>query len=342
MRKTTRDRLVLPILLPVGIVVIMVGVLWGFSRILLSASHDAATVTALAVAIAIVVAGSVLGSRQIVRLSSLGGMVGVVAGVAMLAGGVAVASLGTEGEGGGGEAGTSLEIVAVNLAFQPTSITVPAGKPFQIVFTNQDAGVQHNVQIFGNPDFSGTPLFSGDLVTGPGKVTYDVPALDAGTYAFNCVVHPSMTGTMEAAESGGGGGGGGGGPSVTVTAQNVAFDTDTISLPADTASTIVFHNRDAGIQHNIAIFEDDTMATVLFRGELVTGPGTADYRIPPLPAGEYYFHCDVHPNMNGTVVVGGDGGGSGGGPTGGTPTGASTSPGPTMDMVTPTPSPSSA
>lgn len=340
MRKTTRDRLVLPILLPVGIIVIMVGVLWGFSRILLSVSHDAATVTALAVAIAIVVAGSVLGSRQIVRLSSLGEMVGVVAGVAMLAGGVAVASLGTEAEGGGGEAGTSLEIVAVNLAFQPTSITVPAGKPFQIVFTNQDAGVQHNVQIFDNPDLSGTPLFSGDLVTGPGKVTYDVPALDAGTYAFNCVVHPSMTGTMEAAGSGADGGGGG--PSVTVTAQNVAFDTDTISLPADTASTIVFDNRDAGIQHNIAIFEDDTMATVLFRGELVTGPGKAEYQIPPLPAGEYYFHCDVHPNMNGTVVVGGDGGGSGGGPTGGTPTGASTSPGPTMDMATPTPSPSSA
>lgn len=340
MRKTTRDRLVLPILLPVGIIVIMVGVLWGFSRILLSASHDAATVTALAVAVAIVVAGSVLGSRQIVRLSSLGGMVGIVAGVAMLAGGVAVASLGTEAEGGGGEAGTSLEIVAVNLAFQPTSITVPAGKPFQIVFTNQDAGVQHNVQIFDNPDFSGTPLFSGDLVTGPGKVTYDVPALDAGTYAFNCVVHPAMTGTMEATE---GGGGGGGGPSVTVTAQNVAFDTDTISLPADTASTIVFDNQDAGIQHNIAIFEDDTMATVLFRGELVTGPGKAEYQIPPLPSGEYYFHCDVHPNMNGTVVVGGGGGGgSGSGPTGGGPTGSSISPGPTMDMATPAPSPSSA
>lgn len=338
MRKTTRDRLVLPILLPVGILVIIGGVLWGFSRILLSASHDAATVTALAVAVAIVVVASVLGSRQIVRLSSLGGMVGAVAGVAMLAGGIAVASLGTEGEGGGGGGGgTSLEIVAVNLAFQPTSITVPAGKPFQIVFTNQDAGVQHNVQIFDNPDFTGTPLFSGDLVTGPGKATYDVPALDAGTYAFNCVVHPAMTGTMEAAESGGGGGGG---PSVTVTAQNVAFDTDTITLPADTASTIVFDNQDAGIQHNIAIFADDTMATVLFRGELVTGPGKAEYQIPPLPAGEYYFHCDVHPNMNGTVIVGG-GGGSGGATRTGAPSGASTSPGPTMDMATPTPSPSS-
>jgi plastocyanin len=29
-----------------------------------------------------------------------------------------------------------------------------------------------------------------------------------------------------------------------------------------------------------------------------------DYEIPPLPPGEYYFLCIVHPDMNGTVVVG--------------------------------------
>jgi plastocyanin len=35
----------------------------------------------------------------------------------------------------------------------------------------------------------------------------------------------------------------------------------------------------------------------------VTGPGQAKYEIPALDAGEYYFHCDVHPTMNGTVTV---------------------------------------
>ncbi len=319
MKRTTRDRFVLPIALPVGILVIIVAVLYGFSRILLAVSHNAATATALLVALTIVVVAAIVAGRRYVRLSSLAGMVGAVAGVAMVAGGVAVASLGAGEEGGEGEGPSqAITIVAVNLAFEPTSVTVPAGQPFQIVLDNQDAGVQHNIQIFPGAEVSGTPTFQGELITGPAQVTYDVPALEPGTYAFNCVVHPNMTGTIEAVEGGGGGGGGGGGPSIQVAAQNIAFDTDTIELPADTPATIVFDNRDAGVQHNIAIFEDDTLATVLFKGDLVTGPDTIEYQIPPLPPGEYYFHCDVHPNMSGVVVVGGGGGGGGDG--GGEPT----------------------
>ena len=34
----------------------------------------------------------------------------------------------------------------------------------------------------------------------------------------------------------------------------------------------------------------------------MTGPVSVVYDIPPIPEGEYYFHCDVHPNMSGTVV----------------------------------------
>lgn len=307
MKRTTRDRVVLPILLPVGILVVMAVALYGFSRILLAVSHNAATAIALVVALAIVVVAAVVAARRYVRPSSLAGLVGAVTGVAMLAGGVAIASLSTEAEGGEGGGGQAVEIVAVNIAFQQTTVTVPAGEPFQIVFENQDAGIQHNVQIFDNPDFAGTPLFSGELITGVSEITYDVPALEPGSYPFNCLVHPNMVGTIEAVE---GGGGGGGGPSVAVAAANIAFDTDTIELPADSASTIVFDNQDAGVQHNISIYADDTMAEPLFQGELITGPASVEYAIPPLPAGEYYFVCDVHPTMNGTVIVGGEGGGS--------------------------------
>jgi plastocyanin len=90
-----------------------------------------------------------------------------------------------------------------------------------------------------------------------------------------------------------------------VTASGLAFDPTTISLPADTASTITFDNQDAGVPHNISIWADDSYTgDPLFRGDLVTGVATQDYDIPALPAGTYAFRCDVHTTMTGTVTVG--------------------------------------
>ena len=120
-----------------------------------------------------------------------------------------------------------------------------------------------------------------------------------------------MVGTVTASPGGGEGGGGDGG--VTVVAANIEFDTDTIELPADAPTPITFDNQDAGTPHNIAIYTDDSLDESLFVGEIVTGPVDDGLRGPALPEGEFYFHCDVHPNMSGTVVVSGDGGGGRGG-----------------------------
>jgi plastocyanin len=312
MRPQTRDRLVLPILLPIGILVAIGLVLWGFSRLLLGIHGSPATAVAVIVAASILAIAAIAAARPQVRGSTVGAVVGATAGVAMLAGGIALAVVGGEEAGGPGNGGGNVvALVAQNIAFDPTMLTVPGGQPFTIAFDNRDT-VQHNVAIFDNAEHSGSALFEGDIVTGPIQVDYQVDPLDAGTYYFLCQIHPQMTGQIEAAEGGGGGGGGGGGPGgVTVAASNLAFDTDTIELPPDAPTTITFDNQDAGVPHNIAIYTDDTLSEVLFQGDIITGPDTITYEIPPLPAGEYYFHCDVHPNMNGTVIVGG------GGPTGG-------------------------
>ncbi len=294
-------------------------VLFGLSRILLSLTPTAATVTAIVVATGVVVTASVAAGRKQVRLSTLGAMLGVTAGVAMLAGGVALAVVGgTEEEPGGGGEKPVVTLAAANIAFEPTSLTVPAGEAFTLQFHNEDANTQHNVQIFDDPEFGGTPLFSGALITGVRQTDYEVDPLEAGAYFFHCEVHPTMTGKMQAVPSRPRGPGwdrsrraGRGG--VTVAAQNVAFDTSTIRLePVPT--TITFENRDAGVQHNIAIYSDSSLADELFNGELVTGPTTVDYAVPALPPGEHYFQCNVHPNMNGSVVVSDAGGGGGGGP----------------------------
>jgi plastocyanin len=309
MRTSTRDRLVLPILLPIVILLVIAAVLFGFSRILLSLTKDTATALALIVAFSILVVAAVVASRSVVRASSLASMIGAIAGVAMLAGGIALIAVGAEGrpEGGGGP-GVTIPLIANGIAFDKTSLSVPARKPFAIAFDNQDVGIQHDVLVFDNQDFTGTPLLDGRIVTGPAKVTYDVPALDPGTYYFHCSIHPAqMHGTIEATQ----GPAGGGGATVTVMAQGLKFSTDQIDLPANAPSTIHFENNDPGIQHDIAIFTDSSLGTNLFRGQIITGPASIDYSIPVLQPGTYYFHCDVHPTMNGKVVVEGAGGGGG-------------------------------
>ena len=326
MRPAVRDRLVMPILLPLGILAVIAAGLFGFSRIQLSLTPTAATVTAIVVATGVVVTASVAAGRKQVRLSTLGAMLGVTAGVAMLAGGVALAVVGgTEEEPGGGGEKPVVTLAAANIAFEPTSLTVPAGEAFTLQFHNEDANTQHNVQIFDDPEFGGTPLFSGALVTGVRQTDYDVDPLEAGPYFFRCEVHPTtMTGKMQAVPGGPGGpegpgetGPGGAAGGVTVVAQNIAFDTSTIRLePVPT--TITFENRDAGVQHDIAIYADSSLADELFGGDLVTGPATIEYAVPALPPGEHYFQCNVHPNMNGSVVVSdaGEGGGPSPEPTG--------------------------
>lgn len=93
---------------------------------------------------------------------------------------------------------------------------------------------------------------------------------------------------------------------VTVVAQGVAFVTNCIQVPADQPFTIHFDNRDPATvgQHNIAIFQSAAdLTAALFRGDLVTGPATMDYRVDALKTGEYFFHCDVHPTMTGKVIA---------------------------------------
>ena len=91
----------------------------------------------------------------------------------------------------------TLTISASGIAFDTDTLEVPAGVPFKIVFTNNDAGIPHNVAIHeGSP--TGPAVWTGEIFNGVETRTYDVPALPAGTYGFVCTVHPNMTGTLTA------------------------------------------------------------------------------------------------------------------------------------------------
>ena len=119
------------------------------------------------------------------------------------------------------------------------------------------------------------------------------------------IANLGLKSTIHAAEephkSGGVGATGG---ALEVGAENVAFTTSTIELPADTDASLTFLNDDASsVPHNIAIYEDESAKKTLFQGETIPGGEQITYEIDPLKKGEYYFQCDVHPGMNGTVKV---------------------------------------
>jgi plastocyanin/mono/diheme cytochrome c family protein len=95
----------------------------------------------------------------------------------------------------GAAAGAVLEITASGVAFDKTELTAPAGVAFQIRFTNNDAGIPHDVAIHKDSP-TGEIVWQGEIFNGTDTRTYDVPALPAGTYGFSCVVHPNMTGTL--------------------------------------------------------------------------------------------------------------------------------------------------
>jgi plastocyanin len=80
------------------------------------------------------------------------------------------------------------------LAFDQACLAAPAGEKVTVAFDNRSPSVPHNLSVAteGLVDV----LFEGDIVTGPKKITYNVPSLDAGTYVFYCKVHPTqMNGT---------------------------------------------------------------------------------------------------------------------------------------------------
>ena len=87
----------------------------------------------------------------------------------------------------------AVTIAAKDLKFVQTAVPVKAGAAFDLVFDNQDAA-PHNISI---SDASGANVFKGEIVAAQ-KVTYAVPALAAGKYAFICEVHPVMKGTITA------------------------------------------------------------------------------------------------------------------------------------------------
>jgi plastocyanin len=117
-----------------------------------------------------------------------------IAAIAILA---AVNKGGTEAPGGASgspAAPSGPTLVAQNVQFTTSSLSLPADKPVTLHFDNKDS-TAHNVGIYDKQ--GGKELFKGSVITGPSATDYKVDALKAGTYYFQCDLHPdSMNGSV--------------------------------------------------------------------------------------------------------------------------------------------------
>jgi plastocyanin len=91
----------------------------------------------------------------------------------------------------------TIDLVAHDIAFNTSKITVPAGAEVTVHFKNEDAGIPHNFAVY-ETRAAEHAIFRGKIITGPSSITYHFTAPSApGTYFFRCDVHPTiMNGTF--------------------------------------------------------------------------------------------------------------------------------------------------
>ena len=134
-----------------------------------------------------------------------------------------------------------------------------------------------------------------------------------GLFVILAALMVSLAACSTGSPGGGGGGGGGGEESPaggdggnleerSLNATDIRFDTDNLAVTAGEPFSVRLNNND-DVEHNFSIYAEEGDAEALFTGEVVAGGETILNEIPALEPGEYYFQCDIHPDMNGTLTV---------------------------------------
>lgn len=107
------------------------------------------------------------------------------------------ANSGSEASTADCEADGPVEISAADTAFDKECLAAPAGGKFDVTFNNKDA-FGHSFAVYDKE--GGEQLFRGEIFSGPKELVNEIPSLKAGTYYFQCDVHPfPMQGVLKVA-----------------------------------------------------------------------------------------------------------------------------------------------
>ncbi len=87
-------------------------------------------------------------------------------------------------------------------------------------------------------------------------------------------------------------------------AASSGFAETTLSAKANTAFTICWDNQDPSVPHNVDLYTAAPPGgTSIAKADILPGPVQALVNVPGLAPGTYYYQCDVHVTMNGTLTV---------------------------------------
>jgi plastocyanin len=210
-----RERVILPVVIPVGILAFCLLVIYGLSRVYLEIRGDGATALAAGIAIGVLIVSFYLANNPRASGFQIGAIVAIAAVV--LAGGTiwAIANE-DESEAGheepgvtatpepGGNGGGEQVINMFDNRFEETALTAPADEEVVYDVVNKGAAI-HNVHV-SNADGEypsafcttggETPCTDPARINGgnEGTLTFTLPA---GEYGFRCDFHPvEMVGTL--------------------------------------------------------------------------------------------------------------------------------------------------
>ena len=208
----------------------------------------------------------------------------------------------------GGGSAVAIGLTIKGDKFNPSNLTVPAGSRVILTYDDQDLD-PHNFALYPSTSISNA-IFRSPVITGPVTETYTFNAPAApGTYYFRSDPNTGLLGIMTVTSSTvpatTSSPAGSTTKTITLTANNITFDTSRITVPAGSTVMMTFINNDANIPHNFALYTDRTATGRIFVGDFVTGVKTVTYTFTaPSAPGNYFFRCDVHPEtMTGTFVV---------------------------------------
>lgn len=309
-----RDRVVIPILLPVLAVGAILLTIFSFGYVLLRVQEEGtdAWPVAIVVAAAILLIASFLNAQRAVRGVPLYALTALPAAVILSIGLFYLIQPAPE-TGADEAAGAAipppgpLVQVATDNRFSETEYTIVANQQYTMNFSNSGAAL-HNWHVQNVPGANITTA----LLPGGGSETITFTVAQTGSYPFLCDVHPvEMRGTLNVVAEGaataaaaGGGGGGQNGPGMIVSiATDNKFGSNQLAANANEQTSLTLRNEGSAL-HNLRVQNVKSTNGQDIVTKLLPGGQSETIQFTIAQAGSYPFLCDVHPvEMRGTLTV---------------------------------------